>query len=75
MTHWQGGSQVARKEKVRKGKLKTNNSSTITTHIYVSRTGNSERMDREKWGDRKGTNTSSIVDRVHHVSQLIPTSD
>ena len=26
-------------------------------------------------GDRKGMNTSSIVDRVHHVSQLIPTSD
>ena len=68
--------QVARKEKVHKGKLKRNNSSTIMTHIYVSRTGNSERMDHEKWGDRKGTNTLSIVDdRVHHVSQLIPTSD
>jgi hypothetical protein len=52
-----------------------NNSSTITTHIYVSRTGNSERMDHEKWGDRKGMNTLSIVDRVHHVLQLIPTSD
>ena len=41
----------------------------------MSRTGNSETMDREKWGDKKGTNTSSIVDRVHHVSQLILTGD
>ena len=75
MTHWQGGSQVVRKEKVCKGKLKRNNSSTITTHIYMSRTGNSETMDHEKWGDKKGMNTSSIVDRVCHVLQLILTSD
>ena len=55
--------------------MKRNNSSTITTHIYVSRTGKSEMMDHEKWGDKKGTNTLSIVDRVHHVSHFIPTSD
>ena len=26
-------------------------------------------------GDRKGTNTSIVVDRVNHVLQHIPTSD
>ena len=62
-----GGSQVARKEKVCKGKLKRNNSSTVTTHIYMSRTENSEMMDHEKWGDKKGMNTSSIVDRGEYT--------
>ena len=75
MTDRQGGLQLAGNEKVRKGKMERNKSSTITTHIYISRTGNSERMDHEKGGNRKGTNTSSIVERVMHVSQLIPTSD
>ena len=75
MTDWQGELQVPGKKKVRKGKLKRNNSSTIATHIYVSRTGNSEKMDHEKLGNRKGMNTLSIVERVQHVLQLIPTSD
>ena len=68
-----GGSQE-RKWYIR-GKLKSNNSLTITTHTYVSRTVNSEMMDHDKQRDKRGMNTSSIVDRVHHVSQLLPTSD
>ena len=70
------GSKVTRKEKVHKGKLKRNNSSIKMTNIYESRTGNSEMMHLEKWGERKGTNTSSIVGRVQHdVSPIIQTCD
>ena len=57
MTDWQGALQLAGNEKVHQRKMKTNNSSTITTHMYISITGNSERMNHEKWGNRKGTNT------------------
>jgi hypothetical protein len=59
MTDRQGGLQLAGNEKVRKGKMERNKSSTITTHIYIyiyiyiSRTGNGERMDREKGGNKR----------------------
>jgi hypothetical protein len=43
MTHWQWGSQE-RKRYVR-GEMTSNNLSTVTTHTYMSRTGNSEMMD------------------------------
>ena len=35
MTDRQGGLQLAGNEKVRKGKMERNKSSTITTHIYI----------------------------------------
>ena len=63
-----GGLQE-RKRYIR-GKLKRNNSSTITTHTYMSKTENSEMMDHDKQWDKKGMNTSSIVDRVHYVLQF-----
>ena len=46
MTHWQQGSQE-RKRYVG-GEMTSNNLSTVTTHTYVSRTGNSEMMDPDK---------------------------